>query len=73
MARRTHRSLGEMISTVTFYGVSAGAFVHGLASLDEGEPIYKTVLVFVASFLCFLGGARFSIANMFDQGQRDKK
>ena len=73
MARRTHRSLGEMISTVTFYGVSAAAFVHGLASLDEGEPIYKTVLVFVASFLCFLGGARFSIANMFDQGQRDKK
>ncbi|MBT6414760.1 hypothetical protein [Candidatus Puniceispirillum sp.] len=73
MARRTHRSLGEMISTVCFYGVSAAAFVHGLASLDEAEPLYKTILIFVASFLCFLGGARFSIANMFDQGQRQKK
>ena len=73
MARRTHRSLGEMISTVSFYGVSAAAFVHGLASIEEGEPVYKTALIFVASFLCFLGGARYSIANMFDQSQRRKK
>ncbi|ADE39061.1 hypothetical protein [Candidatus Puniceispirillum marinum] len=73
MARRTHRSLGEMISTVSFYGVSAGAFVHGMASLEVDEPLYKTVLIFTASFLCFLGGARFSIANMFDQSQRHKK
>ena len=50
MARRTHRSLGEMISTVSFYGVSAGAFVHGMATLEADEPIYKTILIFLASF-----------------------
>ncbi|MDB2389630.1 hypothetical protein N9X12_00175 [Alphaproteobacteria bacterium] len=73
MARRTHRSLGEMISTVSFYGVSIAAFVHGMASLEESEPLYKTILIFMASFLCFLGGARFSIANMFDRDQGQKK
>ena len=73
MARRTHRSLGEMISTVSFYGVAAGAFVHGMASLEAEEPFFKTFLIFTASFLCFLGGARYTIANMFDLDQRRKK
>jgi hypothetical protein len=44
-----------------------------MATLEADEPLYKTILIFTASFLCFLGGARFTIANMFDQGQRRKK
>jgi len=60
---RRHRSLGEMISTATFLGLSVYLFIYGLELLDNGET-WRAYGGFLASLLCGLGGLRFTIANI---------
>ena len=59
---RKQRSIGEMISTVTFVGLSAYLFIFSLGLLEEGEKLRGTVGLLAATF-CGLGGLRFVIAE----------
>jgi hypothetical protein len=59
---RKQRSIGEMISTVTFFGLSAYLFIFSLGLLEEGEKLRGTVGLLAAT-CCGLGGLRFVIAE----------
>lgn len=59
-----HSSMGELISTLCFYGVAAYFFIDGFESYDSGEQ-YRAIGKWVASLLCFMGGARFQIASLW--------
>ena len=59
---RKDRSIGEMISTVVFFGVAAYLLVYGLGLLDEGEK-WRGIGGLFAATCCALGGLRFVIAN----------
>ena len=66
MPRRRHESLGDMISTVTFFGVS---LTLALASADSFliENYLKGFGFSVAGIMCFLGGMRYPIARLTDK------
>ena len=66
MPRRRHESLGDMISTVTFFGVS---LTLALASVDSFliENYLKGFGFSVAGIMCFLGGMRYPIARLTDK------
>ena len=59
---RKQRSIGEMISTVTFFGLSAYLLIFSLELLEEGEKLRGTVGLLAAA-CCSLGGLRFVIAE----------
>ena len=59
---RKQRSIGEMISTVTFFGLSAYLLIFSLGLLEEGEKLRGTIGLLAAAF-CGLGGLRFVIAE----------
>ena len=40
---RKQRSIGEMISTVTFFGLSAYLLIFSLGLLEEGEKLRGTI------------------------------
>ncbi|MCH1476228.1 MAG: hypothetical protein L7W94_11230 [Alphaproteobacteria bacterium] len=68
MARkRRHRSLGEMISTISFYGVGIYFLLEGTLVREEGGPAMKYATIWLAGVACLLGGARFMIADLFEQ------
>ena len=68
MARnRKHRSLGEMISTVCFYAVGVYFILEGSLARDEGEPVHIYAGLWVAGVACFMGGARFVIADFMEK------
>jgi len=59
---RKKRSIGEMISTVTFFGLSAYLLIFSLGLLEEGEKLRGIIGLLAATF-CGLGGLRFVIAE----------
>ena len=59
---RKQRSIGEMISTVTFFGLSAYLLIFSLGLLEEGEKSRGIIGLLAATF-CGLGGLRFVIAE----------
>ena len=73
MARkRRHRSLGEMISTVSFYGVGDYFLLEGTLIREEGAPV-KYAAIWLAGVVCLLGGARFLIADLYEQLRERKR
>ena len=62
--RRKERSLGEMISTVCFYGVGVYFILEGAALYEEGGQPLKSAGMWLAGIACLLGGARFLIADL---------
>ncbi|MDA9930500.1 hypothetical protein N9E91_04575 [Alphaproteobacteria bacterium] len=64
VARRKHRSLGEMISTVCFYGVGVFFVLEGALARDEGQPALHFLVLWLAGAMCIFGGARFLIADL---------
>ena len=59
---RKQRSIGEMISTVTFFGLSVYFLIFSLELLEEGEKLRGTIGLLAAACCC-LGGLRFVIAE----------
>jgi hypothetical protein len=59
---RKQRSIGEMISTVTFFGLSVYLLIFSLGLLEEGEKLRGAIGLLSAAF-CGLGGLRFVIAE----------
>ena len=59
---RKQRSIGEMISTVKFFGLSAYLLIFSLGLLEEGEKLRGIIGLLAATF-CGLGGLRFVIAE----------
>ena len=59
---RKQQSIGEMISTVTFFGLSAYLVIFSLGLLEEGEKL-RGMIGLLAATCCGLGGLRFVIAE----------
>lgn len=72
MPRRSHESLGDMISTVSFFGV---ALTLAIASADSFvvDNYLKGFGFAIAGILCFLGGLRYPIARLTDKLNWPKK
>ena len=66
MPRRYHKSYGDWISTISFFGVSIYACLKGLEFFDQGNFI-RAFLLILASILCLLGSLRYPIARFFDE------
>ena len=66
MPRRHHESLGELISTIVFFGVSVTL---ALAAVDSyvNDQNFKGLGFSIAGLFCFLGGLRFPIARFTDR------
>lgn len=64
--RRTHRSRGEIISTVTF--ILVGVFFAGEANLlwEQNDRLYASLMTLCAA-LCVAAGLRFHIHNIWHQ------
>ena len=62
--RRKERSLGEMISSVSFYGLGIYAILEAMLLYEEGAPILKCIAISVAGLACLAAGARFIIADL---------
>ena len=56
-ARRSHGSLGDLISTLVFSGMALLAFLTGFGALEAGEP-WRAAGIWFTGFLCFLGASR---------------
>ena len=67
---RKHRSLGEMISTVTFVGCGLFILLHSMELLDNGQNLRGYIGIAAGSF-CILGGFRFAIANLVTKWRGD--
>ena len=72
MPRRYHKSYGDWISTMSFFGVSIYACLKGLEFLDQGNFIRAFFLI-LASILCLLGSLRYPIARFFDEINKRKQ
>ena len=59
---RKQQSIGEMISTVTFFGLSAYLLSFSLGLLEENEKL-RGAIGLLAATCCGLGGLRFVIAE----------
>ena len=72
MPRRRHESLGDMISTVVFFGVS---LTLAIASADSFimDNYFKGFGFLIAGLMCFLGGLRYPIARLTDKFQWPSK
>ena len=64
---RKQRSLGEMISSICFYGVGLYFLLEGALARDEGEPALTFLGLWLAGVVCLMGGARFMIANIVEK------
>ena len=64
-ARRSHGSLGDLISTLVFLGMALLAFLTGFGALEAGE-IWRASGIWIAGFFCFLGACRYPLARLFD-------
>ncbi len=62
--RRKERSLGEMISSVSFYGLGIYAILETMVLHEEGAPFLKCLAVGLAGLACLAAGARFVIADL---------
>tara|TARA_B100001996_G_scaffold240012_1_gene185517 strand:+ start:3116 stop:3334 length:219 start_codon:yes stop_codon:yes gene_type:complete len=66
MPRRYHKSYGDWISTLSFFGISIYACLKGFEFWDESIFI-KSILLFIASVMCLLGSLRYPLARFFDE------
>ena len=66
MPRRYHKSYGDWISTMSFFGVSIYACLKGIEFFDQGNFIRAFFLI-LATILCLLGSLRYPIARFFDE------
>ena len=64
VSRRGNRSLGEMISTVCFYGIGVYFLIEGAVLRDIGGATLAYGGLLLAGVACILGGARFIIADV---------
>lgn len=64
VSRRRNRSLGEMISTVCFYGIGVYFLIEGAVLRDMGGATLAYSGLLLAGIACILGGARFIIADV---------
>ena len=64
VSRRRNRSLGEMISTVCFYGTGVYFLIEGAVLRDMGGTTLAYGGLLLAGIACILGGARFIIADV---------
>lgn len=62
MARRKGRSIGEMISSLSFLGVAIFFFIDGMAAREDGEML-KSYLLLASALFCFMGALRFVLAD----------
>jgi hypothetical protein len=60
---RKQRSIGEMISTVTFFGLALYLVPYSLSLLDEGYEV-RGYFGLLGAGCCALGGLRFVIADL---------
>ena len=72
MPRRYHKSYGDWISTMSFFGVSIYACLKGIEFFDQGNFIRAFFLI-LASILCLLGSLRYPIARFFDEINKRKR
>ena len=72
MPRRKHESLGELISTAVYFGVS---LTLAIASADSFliEDKFKGFGFAIAGVFCFLGGLRYPIARFYDKVKEREK
>ena len=66
MPRRRHESLGDLISTAVFFGVSLTLAIASADSFLLNE-YFKGFGFLIAGLLCFLGGLRYPIARLTDK------
>ncbi len=69
---RNPKSIGEMISTVTFFGVGLACILQALAFNEEGLTIRSYISAF-AGLLCVMGGLRFVIADIIYRVNKRKR
>jgi len=62
--RRKQRSVGEMISSVSFYGLGIYAILETMQLYGEGTSLLKCIAVGLAGLACVAAGARFIIADL---------
>ena len=62
--RRKGRSLGEMISSVSFYGLGIYAILEAMLLHEEGASLLKCIAIGLAGLSCVAAGARFIIADL---------
>ena len=62
--RRKERSLGEMISSVSFYGLGIYAILEAMVLHEEGVSPLKCIAIGLAGLSCVAAGARFIIADL---------
>jgi len=63
MPRYRHHSLGELISTISFFGVAVYLTLSGFDWQDQGN-MTRAWLSWFAALLCFLGALRFRLAQL---------
>ena len=63
---RKHRSLGEMISTATFFGCGVFIFLYSMELFELGQNL-RAYVGLAAALFCILGGFRFIIANLVNK------
>ena len=62
MARHRQHSLGEMISSLTFFGCAIYLVVSAADWQDQGDNT-RALLSCLAALMCFLGSIRFQVAQ----------
>ena len=63
---RRHRSLGEMISTATFFGCGVFIFLYSMELFNMGHKL-RAYVGLTAALFCILGAFRFTIANLVNK------
>ena len=72
MSQRNHKSYGDWISTMSFFGVAVYSCLKGFQNW-EGDSYIRSILLLGASFLCLLGALRYPIARFFDEINKRKR
>ncbi|XDZ64957.1 hypothetical protein AB8880_08465 [Alphaproteobacteria bacterium LSUCC0684] len=72
MPRYRHHSLGELISTISFFGVAVYLTLSGFDWKDGGDMM-RAWLSWFAALLCYLGAMRFRLAQMAMRYQQRKR
>jgi len=63
---RNRRSIGELISTLTFFGLALYLVPYSLAVIEEGDNL-RGYFGLLAALFCACGALRFVIADLFSK------